>query len=263
MGLTRSSFYESAAMFYLTKLLPLFVLPLGITFIAILIGLLWRRRWLIWTGIAFLWICSLPLVSGSLMRAIEGRAERIPASDAPSADAIVVLSIGRSIAPGPAAISEWGDPNRFFGGVELFKAGRAPLLVFTGGGVPWEPDAPLEGEILAQHASALGVPPEQIVTTGVVYNTTDEARAVAAVLPIRQVPPPRVLLVTSAFHMPRARLLFERAGLRVAPFPVSFSGAGAASILDLLPIPTVGALSQTTRAMRELYGRLFYRFLSR
>jgi len=250
-------------MYYLSKILPLFVLPLGITCMAMLVGLVLRRRWLIWTSIAFLWVCSIPLVGVSLLRAVEGPAERLLASDAPLADAIVVLSAGRSTAPGRAAISEWGDANRFFGGVELFKAGRAPLLVFTGGGFPSEPDAPLEGEILAQHASALGVPPEHIVTTGLIYNTADEARAVAAVLHRRQAAPPQVLLVTSAFHMSRAQLLFERAGLHVAPFPVDFSGAGAASISDLLPIPRVGALSQTTRALREVYGRLFYRFLSR
>ena len=98
-------------MFYLRNLLPLFVLPLGITFIAVLVGLSLRRRWLIWTGIAFLWLSSIPLVGGFLVRAAEGWAERIPASDAPIVDTIVVLSAGRSIAPGRAAISEWATPT--------------------------------------------------------------------------------------------------------------------------------------------------------
>ena len=249
-------------MFYLSKLLPLFVLPLGITFIAVLVGLSLRRRWLIWTGIAFLWLSSIPLVGGFLVRATEGWAERIPASDAPIVDAIVVLSEGRAIAPGRAPISAWSDADRFFGGVELFKAGKAPLLVFTGGRSPWEPDAPLEGEILTQHARALGIPPDHIVTTTQVYNTAEEAQAVTAVLRARQATPPSVLLVTSAFHMPRARLLFERAGLRVTPFPVDFrSGAGTVNMFDFLP--SAAALSQTHMAMREMYGRLFYRFLSR
>ena len=246
-------------MYYLSKLLPLFVLPLGITLIAVIVGLSLRRRWLIWTGIAFLWLSSIPLVGGFLVRAAEGGAERIQASAAPVVDAIVVLSAGRTIAPGPAAISEWGDPDRFFSGVELFKAGKAPLLVFTGGGFPGELDAPLEGEILAQHARALGIPPDHIVITGPVYNTAEEAQAVTAVLRGRQA---TVLLVTSAFHMPRARQVFERAGLRITPFPVDFfpSGAGAVSMLRLLP--SAGALLQTQTAMREMYGRLFYRFLS-
>lgn len=47
-------------MLYVSNLLPLFVLPLGITFIAVLVGLSLRRRWLIWMGIAFLWLNSIP-----------------------------------------------------------------------------------------------------------------------------------------------------------------------------------------------------------
>ena len=249
-------------MFYLSKLLPLLVLPLGITLIALLGGLLLRRRWLIWTGIAVLWFSSMPLVGGFLMRATEGWAERIPASDAPIVDAIVVLSAGRTIAPGRAAISEWDDPDRFFGGVELFQAGRAPLLVFTGGGSPSEPDAPPEGAILAQHAAALGIPPDHIVTTGLVYSTAEEAQAVMAVLRARQATPPRILLVTSAYHMPRARRLFGRAGLRVTPFPVDFR-PGDDAVSNFYLLPSVEALEQTRTAMREMYGRLFYRLLSR
>jgi hypothetical protein len=58
------------------------------------------------------------------------------AVDASEADAIVVLSEGRVVVPGKAAVSEWSDADRFFGGVELFRAGKSPLLVFTGGAAP-------------------------------------------------------------------------------------------------------------------------------
>lgn len=249
--------------FFLSKLLPAFVLPLGVTLVAVLLGLWLRRRWLIGAGLVILWLSSLPFVGEFLGRAVEGGAERLPASAAPNADAIVVLSAGRRTAPGAAAISEWGDPNRFFAGVELFKAGKAPILVFTGAGTPGDPDTTLEGDILAQYATDLGIPPDHIVTTGLVLNTADEADAVTTAL--RQRPPPRaaeILLVTSAFHMPRASLLFERTGVRVTPFPVDFVpvriGIG---LLDFVPSPA--ALWQSQRAIRELYGRLFYRFLVR
>jgi len=72
----------------------------------------------------------------------------------------------------------------------------------------------------------------------------------------------RVLLVTSAFHMPRARQLFEDAGLAVTTFPVDFahSDAGGVGVLDFLP--SAGALGETQTAMREMYGRLYYRVRS-
>ena len=110
----------------------------------------------------------------------------------------------------------------------------------------------------------LGVPADGMVTTGPVTNTAEEARAVATLLrerrsaPADRGAPPRVLLVTSAFHMPRARRLFERAGLTVMPFPVDFqvSAGGGVNVMDLLP--TAAALKQTELAWREMYGRLFY-----
>lgn len=252
-------------MIYLHKILPVFLLPIGIVLLLVSTGMLLRRRMLIWTGIFLLWFCSTPLVSQRMIRAVEGSTVRNSASEALPADAIVVLSGGRVVAPGASAISEWGDANRFFGGIELFKASKAPLLVFTGGRLPWEPKtARLEGEILSEYAKTFGVPAERIVTTGVVANTAEEASAVAALWSDRQVKAGgqptamRVLLVTSAFHMARARDLFERAGMKVMPFPVDFqvSLSGALTIMDFLP--SANALRQTELAWRELYGQMFY-----
>ncbi len=249
---------------YLHRALPVFFLPVGITLFLVLAGLWMRRRALIWAGLALLWLSSTPLVSALVIRAVEGSAERIPATNAPGADAIVVLSGGRIVAPGKAAISEWEDPDRFFGGVELFKAGKAPLLVFTNGLVPGRPQAEPEGEVLAGYAKEMGVPAGGILTTGRVTNTAEEALAVATLLrgrlsaPADRATAPRVLLVTSAYHMARARRLFEGAGMTVVPFPVDFqvSAHRAFSVLDFLP--TAEALRLTELAWREVYGRLFY-----
>jgi uncharacterized SAM-binding protein YcdF (DUF218 family) len=245
---------------WLSKILPLFVLPVGITLILLVGGLIWRRA-LIWVAVVFLWLASTPIVSRTLIRAVEGRFERVaPASVAP-ADAIVVLSGGRMLAPGSPPVSEWEDADRFFAGIELFRAERAPLLVFTGGWVPWIAEAPPEGDILKAHAIQLGVPSDRIVCTGTVSNTAEEATAVLRVLRERLAHAPRVLLVTSAFHMPRAQLTFERTGLQVIPFPVDFrtSVGVRQGIRDLLPGAT--ELAQTQLAVREIYGRWFYRLM--
>lgn len=242
----------------------MFVLPVSITILLVLAGVRLRRRSLIWGGVAVIWLSSTPFVSGLAVRAAEGWTERGLASDAPAADAIVVLSEGRVIAPGKASVSEWRDADRFFGGVELFKAGKSSLLVFTGGAAPWEPNAALEGDVLAEYAKTMGVPAAQVLKTGRVTTTAEEAVAVESLLrrrlsgPTWRGSPPRVLLVTSAYHMPRARRLFERAGMSVIPFPVDFKvpAGRTVSVLDFLPVAT--ALAQTDMAMREWYGRLYY-----
>ena len=73
----------------------------------------------------------------------------------------MVLSAGRVTAPGPAAVSEWGDSGRFFGGIELFREGRAPPLASTGGAVASRPTDPLEGGVLKGVAADCGVPPRE------------------------------------------------------------------------------------------------------
>lgn len=246
-------------MFWLSKIAPLVFLPVGVALILLTTGLVFRRRRLIVCGLVVFWVCSLPLVGRSLVRALEGGAERIPAAAAVTADAIVVLSGGRPVAPGRAAISEWTDGDRFWAGIELFQAGRAPLLVFTGGWSPAQQSEP-EGEILARYAAMLGVRPEQIAVTSKVLNTADEAQAVAAILKSRTSPAAHIILVTSASHMRRAGRLFRSAGLTVSEFPVDFADATQASVLDL--VPTASALAQTQFAIRELYGRAFYRLAS-
>jgi uncharacterized SAM-binding protein YcdF (DUF218 family) len=243
---------------YLHKILPLFVLPVGICLGLLALSRVLGRRAFAWGAAALLWGGSLPLTGALLMRATERGAERAPAEAAPSADAIVVLSSSRSVAPGAAAISEWADADRFYGGVELFKAGRAPLLIFTGGWVPWAPDAPPEGDVLREHAIDLGVPSHRILTTRKVVNTADEAAAVKSLEALRS-PDARILLVTSAYHMPRARRLFERAGLAVSPFPVDFKSDRTTPLNAMDLVPTAAALATTEAALREIYGGLFYR----
>lgn len=248
-------------MVFLSKFLPLLVLPIGITLILIAVGLVAKRRWLVIAAALWLWLCSIPLIGDNLARLVEAAAVRIPAAEAPAADAIVVLSGGRVVAPGPARVSEWSDPDRFFGGLELFQAGKAPLLILTGGWSPSEPTAPLEGDVSAVWAKAFGVPEDRVVTTGPVVNTLEEARAVATLAGSRSPPLRRILLVTSAFHMPRAARLFQSAGFEVIPFSVDFK-ANAASELGVLDlVPSAAALLRTQVAMREMYGRLVVRLL--
>ena len=201
---------------------------------------------------------------------MEGRALRRGAGEVASADAIVVLSEGRSVAPGPARISEWTDADRFFGGVELYKARKAPRVIFTGGAPPGDSKTSPEGVILRDYAKGMGIPDSSILVTGRVTNTAEEAAAVAKIMSdptVPHVPHPagqsaRILLVTSAFHMRRAQRVFERAGLTVIPFPVDFRGAPAGKpgvgsfVLSLVPNAT--ALLGTENAVRELYARAFY-----
>ncbi|QNI52892.1 hypothetical protein SynBIOSE41_00323 [Synechococcus sp. BIOS-E4-1] len=251
--------------YWLSKILPLALLPLGLSLILLLVGLIGRLRWPVITAAVLLWLFSLGLVSQILWRWLESPWQRQSAAKAASADAIVVLSGGRHPVPGAARVSEWHDPDRFFAGLELYRYGKAPLLLFTGGVSPFRPGEQPEGQRYLVEAQQLGIPASAMETTLPVVNTAQEANAIYKLLQgsDRLDSSPSILLVTSAFHMRRAQRLFERQGLRVVPFPVDFQARGNwAGPLWRDPIqwiPTAGALDGSSRALRELLGRLVYR----
>ena len=245
--------------YLLSKLLPLAVLPLGLSLILLLVGLIARWRWPVITAALLLWVFSLGLVSQGLWRWLEAPWQRRAAAAAPRADAIVVLSGGRHPAPGAARVSEWEDPDRFLAGLDLYRAGKASRLLFTGGASPFRSGQPPEGQRYLQEARQLGIPAAAMASTPPVVNTAEEAAAIRQLLPARA----RILLVTSAFHMRRAQRLFERQGLKVLPFPVDFQARGRwAGPLWRDPtqwLPSARALDDSSRALRELLGRFVYR----
>ena len=207
-----------------------------------------------------LYVASMPFTSMNLIRAVEGNSLKLVVEDVPNADAIVVLGgmidwirTSHGVAP------EWGDSDRFWDGVALLKADKAPKLIFTGGKLPWQLGDETEGDVLKRFAVIAQVSEKQILVTGKVQNTADEAHAVAQVLEPSKI---RIILVTSAFHMNRAKALFDKQGFEVFSYPVDFKvGSGVDWSTAFLPNPN--ALVSTDLCIRELLGRLYYRVRSR
>lgn len=243
-------------MVYLHKLLPALLLPVGVVLALLLIAGLSKTRKALFWGTFLLLVFSTPMTANLLFRAVEQFQTRPQVTDVEAGDAIVVLSGMLNAAPGTSgdSVVEWMDPDRFFAGVELYKAGKAPRLVFTGGTLPWLPASPPEGAVLKRYASQMGVPADHIHVTTDVQHTEDEAREVRKDLGQTN----KIILVTSAFHMPRARQLFLAYGFEVVPFPVDFRVDPARTFTVLDVLPNAASLLKSEIAMRELFGRAFY-----
>jgi len=210
--------------------------------------------------ILFLWTFSIGFVADLLCKFVEYPWYRLDSNDAPTADAIVVLSGGgRPQAPGESNIYEWGDPDRYFAGISLFQKGKAPKLFFTGGTTPYGKESVYEGSLYKEHAISLGVPFDAISTTNKVVNTVQEAIEIRRNLNQLN-PSSKIILVTSAFHMKRAKKLFERQGFIVYPFPVDFKTSKTSRWQSPYQwIPNSGSLNRSSIALRELLGRTIYR----
>jgi len=155
---------------------------------------------------------------------------------------------------GDSTYIEWGDQDRFFGGIALFKAGKAQMLVFTGGKMPWNKAKKTEGEVLKEYAISNGIPSEKIFVTKDVENTADEVVAVNKLLS----PSKRIILVTSAYHMYRAKNLFEKKGFEVIHYKVDFKASGNNKVTFMDFLPSAVNLELTETGIREVIGRLFY-----
>ncbi len=241
-------------MIYVHKMLPLLVSPLGLALALLLLALMVRRRWPVLGAILVLYAFSTQWVADRLFASVEGPGPKLAAQALPKDDAVIVQ---RGMLTTPAAVPngyEWGGAaDRFFDGLAAFQAGKAPLLVFTAGKLPWERHASNEGARLVQKAHQLGVPMPSIRLTAPVENTADEAREVAKLLGNKK----RVILVTSAFHMPRAASLFERQGFDVVRFAVDYR-VEERQTTPMTFMPDADALDKSSDAIRELLGRAYY-----
>ena len=225
-----------------------------IVILLIVIGLYTKRNSIIYFAIALFYIVSTPIFSDDFFKLVEGDQSRKSIASIEQADAIVVLSGMLSLheMDGEEYV-EWSDPDRFFGGIALMKAGKATNLIFTGAKMPWGESNRTEGAALADYAAEYGIPYDHIVVTSLVTNTADEAIAVKNVALGN-----KIILVTSAFHMPRAQMLFEKEGLEVVPYPVDFKSLSTDSITFMDYLPNGQILAKTEMGIRELMGRIYY-----
>jgi len=242
-------------MIYLHKILPIFVLPIMLVIIVILIGLIKNKKKLIYISIGVLYIISTPIFSNNFFKLVEGNEYRKPISAIDGADAIVVLSGMLEInEAGDSTYVEWGDPDRFFGGIALFKASKAQKLVFTGGKMPWNKAKKTEGEVLKEQAISNGIPSDKILVTKDVENTADEAVALKELINHSK----KIILVTSAYHMYRAKRLFEKQGFNVIPYKVDYKINRNNELVVMNFLPNAGSLEQAETGFREILGRIFY-----
>ena len=155
---------------------------------------------------------------------------------------------------GDSTYIEWDVPDRFFGGIALFKASKAQKLIFTGGKMPWDKAKKTEGEVLKEYAISNGIPSEKIFVTKDVENTAEEAVAVKEQIS----PNKRIILVTSSYHMFRAKRLFEKQGIEVIPYKVDYKSERNKEITIIDFLPSADNLKINETGIREIIGRLYY-----
>ena len=241
-------------MIYLHKILPSIFSPLMLVIGLIVLGIIFNLRKFSLIGIIILILSSLPIISNKFIAYLEKDYQPIEISEIENVDAIVVLSgMIRVVGDEENLKYEFTDSvDRFFAGLDLFNNNKSPILILTRGKMPWSLGI-AEGEYLKELAIKYGVSEENIILTDEVQNTDQEAKAIKEIL----TEDAKIILVTSAFHMPRAEKVFKAANINLIPYPVDFQNSKSkTTMMDF--IPSAGSLFDTSHFVREMIGRLYY-----
>lgn len=242
-------------MIYLNKILPVFVMPIMLIIYLLIYGALKKKNWPIYTAMICLYVFSTPIFANNFFKLIEGTAPRQTPNNVSKAEAIVVLSgMINQVKSTNGVYPEWGDPDRFFAGLELFKSGKASKIIFTRGKMPWDKSTNTEGDILKKFALDYGVPDSAIILTGNVENTADEAKAVGKLMGKWR----HIILVTSAYHMPRSKKIFENQDFIVQPFKVDYKVDQISGLTFMDFLPDADSFRLLNTGYRELIGRVIY-----
>lgn len=240
----------------LTNITAQLILPPGVFILLGLVGLaMARARIRFGIGLAFfcllaLYLLSIPALSRALLQTLE-----VPYVD-PAQDrgpgAIVVLGGGSyHRAPeydGDTVAAESLERARY--AAYLQKRTGKPILVT--GGNPVGGDSS-EGEQFKSVLREFGATVKWVESKS--SNTFENARL--SQLALRAAGIQRVYLVTHAWHMPRAKMAFERAGLHVTPAPMGYR-----TYVRLTPlhfVPSAGGLKDSYIFFHEVLGTVWYR----
>jgi uncharacterized SAM-binding protein YcdF (DUF218 family) len=252
--------------YYLSKVLPLLLLPISLslfaallTFVCIFNGKRALSLASLLASILVLWVSALPAVAGRLMWSLERQYLPVPTADIPAADCIVVLGGALGFVMYPRVSVELMDAvDRVFQAAELYRAGKGRTVIVAAGNQPWMQDQVPEANLIQDLLGKWGVPGQSILLDSASVNT--RGNAVNALALMRGASCQSSLLVTSAWHMPRAVAAFKVLG--VAVFPVSvdvrFVQGDSNSLAGF--IPRADALAASSQAILEWMGIWVYRW---
>ncbi len=249
----------------LAKIIAILVLPPVSLLLLAALGTLMARRWwgkgLLILSLLSLWLLALSPVRDMLSRPLEYADPALNIADALPHDAAIVVPGGGLYERAP----EYQGQNlpsddglhRVLLAADLSLQHGLPIYA-SGGVTMMTASEESEAAVIRRWLLRFGVADALIHLEASSRTTMENARYIAAQLKAAGIQ--RVVLVTNAWHMPRARWCFEQQGLQVIAAPTAYiTQQTPYSIRDFLP--STGVLDDSRKALHEYLGLLWYRWL--
>jgi len=241
-------------MFIISKLLLFLLFP----FTWIIVLLIWalitknhkRKQKLLIIDVVLLYIFSIPLLLNTVQKWWNYKPAKLGNTTTYSCAIILGGYASEYGKTGRGYFNNAAD--RFIQGTELYTTGKASHILLTGGNASIMPDGFRESTWINGELKKLRVPDSAILVENQSRNTIENASFSKKLLEAKHLAPP-YLLITSAFHMRRALLIFQKSNIKVVPYPAAFSGEGNLVTVDSF-IPDSYILSDWDTYFKEIVG---------
>src|SRR5262249_37096678 len=247
-----------AMFFVLSKVLGFFATPSNLVILIGIVGLVLlptrftrAGRWVAYVSLIVIALFGLSPIGNALITPLE---DRFPRSDAArgAPDGIIVLG---------GTVDAWGPRNeRLLVVPELLRRYPNARVLFSGGSGALIDDGNAEAKFAARLLDSLGIARSRITLEDRARNTVENAFLSRALAQPKA--GERWLLVTSAYHMPRAIGVFRKAGFPVEPYPVDWRIHRVEAGPPLLVTMRDG-LWRTDTAVHEWVGLAIYWLIGR
>lgn len=248
--------------FLLSKLLAFLISPIVWVFAMLVYSLFTkietRAKKLRIIAIILLYICTNSFVVDELFRAYETVTPDHDLTQTHYDGAIVLGGIG-SIDQRLEKISFSHSGDRLFQTIRLLKQNRIDKLIFTGGSGSIEFPELKEGKYIKKYLNEIGIDDSLLVIENHSKNTYENAIFTKKLIDSLHIGP-KLLLITSAYHMPRALAVFKKAGYtNITPYITNKVSGSRRFTFDHLFIPNPDALFNLQYLLHEWVGFIMYK----
>lgn len=240
-------------------------MPLTIISILIVIGALYvKKKWgkrSLWIGIILLWFFTNQFIANQAMLAWE--------SDFKDFNEIKTHEFG-IVLTGVTNLSKTAYDRTFFDkgadrithALQLYRMGKIKKILITGGqGLnPVNPQS--EAELLQRFLIMTGVPSEDVMIEDQAKNTAQNAQFTKTFLEEKGIDTDQeFLLITSAFHMYRAKGCFDKVGLKTETFPTDYYSHDTKYDFPAFVYPNPSSLENWHKLVKEWIGIVVYKLV--
>jgi len=152
------------------------------------------------------------------------------------------------------------NADRLFQALPLFHKKVAPILLLSGGSGFISDTAQVESVFLKNYLSSIGINKKTILIDSLSRNTYENAQYSMNILKEHQLKEQKHLLITSAYHMRRAKACFKKQGIKVDTYATN-QFTDATMSFQAMVTPSIQAVMKWNILIHELIGYAMYKIL--